>query len=125
MLSLSGAEHLPGSALSCRELLQETRLLHCFRAVSELRFNSGTDSSYGIRQITDRFYFLVKMYEFQNTHISVRSKYTYSVHAMRNPMVSKFVKAELTETEKSLNQNVSVILLNPKIRLFYETYEPL
>lgn len=65
------------------------------------------------------------MCEFQNTHKSVRSKYTYSVHAVRNPMANKFIKAELTETEKSLNQNVSVILVNPKVRLFYETYEPL
>lgn len=40
-------------------------------------------------------------------------------------MANKFIKAELTETEKSLNQNVSVILVNPKVRLFYETYEPL
>lgn len=42
-------------------------------------------------------------------------------------MTSKFVKAELTETEKkSLNQNVSVILeINRKVRFFYETCEPL
>lgn len=41
-------------------------------------------------------------------------------------MANKFVKAKLTETEKSLHQNASVILeINPKVRCFYETYEPL